>query len=288
MSANIHQIEFFSNVLQTKTEFILALPENAQAPLPAVILFRANPNEWLNPHQDQHRGGRHLLGIMQDLIEKDYSKPLAFILPRTCNFAEDCFVPYGQALRPDLIFARQGLGNGNIDAYLDQEVIPKALESGLILNKLAVDGFSFGGAAALYQALRRPARFVSVGSFDGSFLDWEFDNPLISPGTPSDLRFDDFPYLFDYPPNEQVFKQSNVLDQLKRPYSLPPAMIHFAAAEHPTANGWRVREVLKTGKIHNHAEIAWMHPASEHTWYWADEHLYRSLPFHASHLYARK
>jgi hypothetical protein len=281
----VHHFSFYSQVLETKTEYLIALPDGVQAPLPAVMLFRANPQEWLNPWQDESRGGRHLLSIMDDLINKAYSPPLAFILPRTCNRAESAFVPYGQARRPDLIPAPDGLGTGRIDDFLDQELLPQALATGLIRDRLAIDGFSFGGAAALYQALRRPERYVSVGSFDGSFLEWAFDNVLVRPDTPSDLRFDDFPYLYGFPPDEQLFRQQNVLDRLQRPYTLPPAMIHYAPAEHPTANGWRVKAVLETG-LPNQAEVPWLDPHAKHTWYWADEHMYRSLPFHARHLYA--
>lgn len=281
----VYPFKLNSQMLQTQTEYLIALPEGIREALPAVMLFRANPHEWLNPHQDEHRGGRHLLTVMQDLIHKGYSRPLAFILPRTSNFAENAFISSGKALAPEKIQDARGLGNGAIDDFLDQELIPHALNTGLILDQLAIDGFSLGGAAALYHALRRPERFVSVGSFDGSFLEWCFDNPLISPDTPSDLRLDLFPYLYGFPPDEQLFRQTNVLDRLERPYQLPPAIIHYAAANHPTANGWRVRAVLESPGLVNQAVEPCLHPYSAHNWYWADEHLYRTLPFHSRHLY---
>lgn len=283
MAALIERVAFVSQILATPTDFLIVLPEGAQPPLPAVLLFRAAPEEWLDPHQDAHRNGRTLLTVMQDLMQKGYSPPLAFVLPRSCNYAGSAFVAHGRALRPDLIPEPAGLGTADFDAFLDRELIPKALATGLISDRLALDGFSLGGAAALAHALRRPERFTSVASFDGSFLDWAFDNVLISPDTPSDLRFDFFPYLYGFPPDEAAFRAANPLDRLQRPFSLPPAMIHYAAAEHPTANGWRVRELLNY--VSNQAENPVMHPASAHTWYWADEHLYRSLPFHARHLY---
>ncbi|HEY9839321.1 MAG TPA: alpha/beta hydrolase-fold protein [Candidatus Obscuribacterales bacterium] len=281
----VERINFYSETLETETGFLIVRPEQGRGPLPAVLLLRAAPWEWLNPRQDEHRQGRNLLTVIEDLIDKGYCRPLAFILPQTCNDAETAFVASGQALRPDLIADQRGLGNCRIDAFFDQELLPRAFAGGLVADRLAIDGFSLGGAAALYHALRRPERFVSVGSFDGAFLEWRFDNPLLSPETPSDLRFDEFPYLYGFPPDEAAFRHSNVLDLLQRPYSLPPAMIHYAAAEHPTANGWRVRAVLAAGNLHNHAEVPNMHPASQHSWYWADEHLYRTLPFHARHLY---
>lgn len=253
-------------------------------PLPAVLLFRAAPEEWLRPWQDEHRGGRSLLTIMQDLRQKDLCPPLAFILPRTTNHSETAFVSYGRAKAPELIRDRNGLGTCQMDAFLDLELIPRALDSGLIQNRLAIDGFSLGGAAAVYHALRRPERFVSLGSFDGAFLDWNFDNPLLNPQTPSDLRLDWFPYLYGFPPDEALFRQQSILEHPS--FKLPPAMIHYARAEHPTANNWRVKKFLQLSGLDNQAACPWMSPHSEHNWYWADEHLYRSLPFHARHLYA--
>lgn len=284
MPGHVEQIRFYSEVLATETEFLIALPAGAQPPLPAVVLLRAAPEEWLNPWQDEHRQGRNLLSVMADLMHKGYSPPLAFVLPRTSNYAGTAFVGSGTAQRPDLIAEPAGLGNGRIDDCLDQELIPRALATGLISDRLSIDGFSLGGAAALWHALRRPERFASLGSFDGSFLVWDFDNPLVNPHTPSDLRLDAFPYLYGFPPDEAAFRAGNVLDRLQQPFRLPPAMIHYAAAEHPTANGWRVRAVLAS--MANQAENPLMHPASAHTWYWADEHLYRTLPFHARHLYS--
>lgn len=283
MQARIAPFAFYSPILETETEFLIVQPVPVPHPLPAVLLLRANPHEWLAPWQDEHRGGRNLITVMQELVARGYCPPLAFVLPRTCNFAETAFVGGGQALYPELIKAPAGLGTARIDAFLDQEVIPLALASGLIADRLAIDGFSLGGAAAVYHALRRPERFVSVGSYDGSFLVWEFDNPLIDAETPSDLRLDDFAYLYGFPPHETAFRQSNVLDRLQRPFRLPPALIHYAAAEHPTANGWRVREALK--HLPNHASEPRLHPDSAHNWYWTDEHLYRSLPFHGHYLY---
>jgi hypothetical protein len=66
---------------------------------------------------------------------------------------------------------------------------------------------------------------------------------------------------------------------------MPPAMIHSSASHSPESNGWRVRAFLEAARIHNHAAAPLLHPASEHTWWWVDEHLYRTLPFHSHFLY---
>ena len=43
-------------------------------------------------------------------------------------------------------------------------------------------------------------------------LHFEFDNPEITPDTPSDLRFDWFPHLYGFPPDEEAFRATNALD----------------------------------------------------------------------------
>lgn len=281
----IHRFEWYSETLQTSSYYLLALPEDAQTPLPAVLLFRGQPEEWLNPEQDDTRDGRTALTVLNDLIHKGYMPPVALLMPCTSNPDQSAHVPYGRALRPDRIPSAEGLGTGDMDRFLDQELIPHALNTGLIADRLSIDGFSLGGAASIYHALRRPERFASVGSFDAALLDWEFDNPAQYPETPSDLRLDWFPHLYDYPANEAHFRAHNPLDLIQQPFSFPPAMIHHAAEEHPTANNWRVRVFLDQSGIDNHAELGLMHPASAHSWYWCDEHLYRSLPFHARYLF---
>lgn len=281
----IQRFEWFSKTLNTPVYYLLVRPDGFEHPMPAVLLFRGAPEEWLNPEQDESRDMRTALTVLNDLIAKAYMPPLALVLPCTTNIRQDAWISYGRAKHPELIASPEGLGTGDMDRFIDEELIPHVLKTGLVLDRFAIDGFSLGGAASIYHALRRPERFVSLGSFDAALLDWEFDNPEIYPETPSDLRLDWFPYLCGYPPDEAHFRAHNPLDLIQSDFILPPAMIHHAAEEHPTANNWRVRLFLDQSEIDNQAELAMMHIASAHNWYWCDEHLYRTLPFHADYLY---
>lgn len=283
----IHKEVFFSDILGVDTYFLIALPDGIEEPLPAVILLRGAPEEWLNGHEDETRQGRNLLSVMIDLMHKGYAQPLAFILPCTANSSRTSFIPYAQALYPELLEDRTCIGNGQIDQFLDDEVIPRSFASGLIKkDKLSIDGFSLGGAASIYHALRRPDFFHSCGSFDGSFMQFEYDHIGLSPETPSDLRFDYFPFWFGFPPDEDIFRQVNPLDIVQQQQiQLPPTLIHYSNSNSPQANGWRVKEFLKASNCQNLAQDVTMHPASDHLWWWVDEHLYRTLPYHSHYLY---
>ena len=284
----IHEQRLGSSILETPTKYLIITPEAKAHPLPAVMLFRGRPEEWLNPHEDASRRGRNLISVYQDLRAKGYCRELAFILPQTTNLSGSAFISHGRAQKPELIDDKSMLGNGRMDDFIYDELIPHAAQTGLIdPQRLSIDGFSLGGASSIYHALNRPELFRSCGSYDGSFLDFEFDNPLLKQDTPSDLRFDQFPYLFGFPPNENVFRKQNPIDMAKSGLAkdLPPAMIHFSNNQSPESNGWRVRRLLQSAPIENHAQRPDLDEASDHQWWWVDEHLYRSLPFHSHFLY---
>lgn len=285
----IHELTIKSKSLECKSTFLVVIPEPKPHPLPAVLLLRGKPEEWLNPYEDSSRRGRNLLSVYEDLRGKGYCQELAFILPQTCNDSGTCFISHGEALHPELIEDKSQIGQGKIDAFLDAELLPHCAESGLIdIARLSIDGFSLGGASAIYHALRRPEFFRSCGSFDGSFLDFDFDNPLVTPDTPSDLRFDLFPYLFGFPPDEKIFRKQNPIDMAKQGLGkhCPPAMIHFSNNQSPESNGWRVRRFLDLAQLENQTTESNLDEASDHQWWWVDEHLYRSLPFHSHFLYS--
>lgn len=285
----IHELTINSTTLQCKTTVLIVTPDTKTSPCPAIVLLRGKAKEWLNPHEDKSRRGRNLISVYHDLRQKGFCKELAFILPQTCNDSESCFISHGEALHPELINDNSAIGQGRIDTFLDQELIPLCAQSQLIDTKrLSIDGFSLGGSSAIYHALRRPELFRSCAAYDGAFLDFDFDNPLVTPDTPSDLRFDLFPYLFGFPPNEKIFRKQNPIDMAKAGLAthLPPAMIHFSNNQSPESNGWRVQRFLKEAQIKNHAQQPDLDEASDHQWWWVDEHLYRSLPFHSHFLYS--
>lgn len=280
----IYEERFYSSTLEVETYFLIAIPDDIDLPVPGLMLFRSVPEEWLNKSQDSTRGGRNIISVLNDLMQKSYCPPMAFILPRTSNESETANVPYGKALYPELIKDKTYIGNGDMDGFIFNELIPRTFVSGIVKDGLiSVDGFSVGGASAIYYAMKRPDLFASFASYDASLLKYEFDNPQIYPGTPSDLKFSDFPYLYGYPPDEDYFRSINPMDLISD-IPMPPGMIHYSNSQSPAANGWRVKNFLNKSKIRNYASQSLLNHYSDHTWWWADEHLYRSLPFHARFL----
>lgn len=278
-----------SEALGVTTELLLARPAGIERPLPGLVLLRGRPDEWLNPHEDETRGGRSLETVVADLLGRGWMTPLCLVLPRTLNGGGDGFVVCGDPLAPERLADRSFIGTGAFDRALDDELLPAARQAGwLAAGPLAIDGFSLGGAAAVYQAMRRPERYISCGSYDGSFLMLDFDDPRRFPETPSDLRLDRLSWLYGFPPDEDVFRAREAIPRLQRDASAlkTPLILHHSAKETPDSNSHRVRALIRVLGGLDQATPALLDPHSDHTWWWVDEHLYRTLPIHSRRLLA--
>jgi S-formylglutathione hydrolase FrmB len=265
--------------------YVIFLPETFLRfkPLPLVVLFRAHPDEWFQARQDPSRGRRTVFLVVQDLIEKEKISPCAFLFPSTQSldgsefyFAEDVF-------SADL---RQSQGSFLTQKLFHEELLPSMAEKYPVdISRVSLDGFSLGGFTSLSYAFQSPRRYQSVGSFDGALLDYDFDNRRVSPGTPSDLTFDQFPYLFGDDPQEEFFRARNPMDLVGSVPLSSPLFLMATAEETPTANRPRVEqfaERMQSAGIENHAPQLLIHQESRHNWFWVDQYLTQSLPFHAA------
>ncbi len=264
--------------------FVIYIPDAflKEQQLPLITLFRAWPDEWFNTREDSSRGRRSVFTVITDMIAKGFLKPAAFVFPATAclesqeyYFADSVYAPaFRKSQNPCL--TRQIFEQGLLP-YLKSQW-PK-----LDIRRVALDGFSLGGATALTYAFANPARYLSVGSFDAVLMDYERDNRLMYPQTPSDVTFQDFPYVYGDNPDAEWFRSINPLDLID--HADLPVYLYMVASNDDSlqANAPRVIEFQKKMRrrgITNYAASPVLHPESAHEWYWVDEYLYRALPFH--------
>lgn len=253
--------------------------------LPLITIFRAKPDEWFQSRLDHSRGKRNVFTVVKDLIEHSYLRPCGFVFPQTCNqngteFYFTSHVTERQfcAEPPETIM--------DVDHFCEQYLPELGQKYDVDIDRVSLDGFSLGGYTSLAYSLLKPGRFVSTGSFDGSILDYEFDNKAVTPETPSDLTFDVFPYLYGSNPLEANFRAVNPTDIIQNSDREVPSnlFIMHSNENHPTSNKPRVLkflELMQEKEISNGAGDALLHENSMHEWYWVDEYLFRSLPFHS-------
>jgi len=265
--------------------YVIFLPESFLRfkPLPLVVLFRAHPDEWFQVRQDASRGRRTVFLVVQNLLEKERLSPCAFIFPSTQSpegsefyFADDVHAANLRQSQSPYLSQR----------FFHDEFLPSVAEKYPVdIERVSLDGFSLGGFTSLSYAFQSPGSYRSVGSFDGALLDYNFDNRRVSPETPSDLTFDQFPYLFGEDPQELFFRSRNPMDLVGSVSQPSPLFIMATAEETPTANRPRVEQFvsrMEVSGVENHAPQALIHTESRHNWFWVDEYLSQSLPFHAA------
>lgn len=266
---------------------VIYLPDqfSSHSKLPLISIFRAKPDEWFQSRLDHSRGKRNVFTVVKDLIDHDYLKPCGFVFPQTSNNANNEFYFAAQVQQKNLCLDPPEIIL-DVDYFCDVFLTDLATKYPVDIRRVSLDGFSLGGFTSLSYSFSRPQRFVSTGSFDGSILDYEMDNKRINPKTQSDLTFDTFPYLYGEDPDEVAFRAQNPLDILQRSDSVVPEnlFIMHSSEETPTSNKPRVLKFLvslRNRGIVNSAPNALLHENSMHEWYWVDEYLFRSLPFHS-------
>ena len=256
--------------------------------LPLITLFRASPDEWFQSRQDHSRGKRNVFTVVKDLIDQDYLMPCGLVFPQTCNHLQSEY--YFSAKIHELSSSNEAPESIlDVDHFVNYFLPELANKYPVDIDRVSLDGFSLGGFTSLCYSFSYPDRFVSTGSFDGSILDYNFDNKRVTPDSPSDLSFDQFPYLFGNDPDEALFRSQNPLDIVSDSKREIPKNLHimYTNDNNPTSNKPRVQNFLDKMKergVVNLAEIELIHENSLHEWYWVDEYLFRCLPFHSRKL----
>lgn len=271
---------FFNSV-----PYVIYIPDNfiSASPLPLLVLFRAHPDEWFNSGEDHSRGKRTVFRIIHDMISKSFISPMAFVFPCTCSFNRQEFYFGADIYAPGL---RQ-----SADPFMNHQIFESAFlpfvakKYHLNIEKVSLDGFSLGGYTSLTYSFLSPTRYLSTGSFDGSILDYSYDNRRLYPDTPSDVTFDQLPYVFGSDPDEDFFRSVNPMDLVCHAKIPKNLFIMASNCQKPESNLPRVKKfltLLQERQEVNHAPSAIISDNSQHEWYWVDEYLYRSIPFHSS------
>ncbi len=276
----------------TKRFYVYLPPEYAverRRRFPALFLLRGHEREWINPHEDQSRGGTTAIDVYERLRASGAVGPLILVMPGLAS--DDNRIPglLTDFRCPGCAPPRAaGLGSGLFQRFFFEELLP-AIDARLrtLPGARAIAGFSLGGYMAVKAAALRPELFVSVGAFDGSF-------PYASDAGAS-ARFSDTLFtqpMFDpalgLPRDPEHLSANNPVCLLSRadraalrritwivqygPEQLEPWGSNFYRGEY-------LVRVLRSLGIENAAPVAAL-PDGEHTWRAADRHIEQTLPLH--------
>jgi|GEM_PF-3247314 len=180
---------FFSPVLQTTKAYTIYLPpgyDESARRYPVVYFLRLHESEWFD-HQLSGRDGSALQEVVDSLIESGEIGEMILVGPNTGS-DDGSIAGMMNMRRPDLTDA-PGIGTGQFEDYFVKDLIPEIEANYKILPGSAfrgIDGFSFGGYTALVLAFRNPGLFSSVGSYDGTFMFYNLNDPELSNGDHDD------------------------------------------------------------------------------------------------------
>ncbi|NTU81643.1 MAG: esterase family protein [Chloroflexales bacterium] len=275
----------------TKSMFVYLPPEYAAAPrrrFPTLYLLRGHEREWVNPHEDESRGGTTVIDVYQGLRAMAAIGPLILVMPSMAS--ADNAVPgmLTDFRSPDLAAGAPGIGSGLFQRFFFEELIP-ALDRRFrtIPAARAVAGFSLGGYMAVKAAALRPELFVSVGAFDGSFpyaadrgrdarpgdaifAPPMFDAPLGRPRDPAHLAANN-PICLLMRADPAAIRRITWIVQYG-PEQIEPWGSNFYRGEY-------LLRALRSLGAENAAPVAALLDG-QHTWRIADRHLEQTLPLH--------
>ncbi|NUO78649.1 T9SS type A sorting domain-containing protein [candidate division KSB1 bacterium] len=210
--SRIEKRSFFSNALGLSKNYYVYLPEGYDTSTeryPVAYFLRGHEFEWLDPALPGRAGGRNLKTVADDLFRAGQIGKMIIVCPSTAsedynNSVHSCGV---NMLKPNLR-AAQGIGTGRFEDYFVQDLIPHIDATWRTLadrEYRAIDGFSLGGYNSTMLSLRHPDLFISVGSYDGTIMWYNLDDPRRPGAGPDDpIWFSREPYfdpVFDNPRN---------------------------------------------------------------------------------------
>ncbi len=292
---------FFSSALGIEKDYLIYLPDgyytNTTQYYPVVYFLRNHELEWFN------RGYRSNYEALQDvadnLIDTEQMGKVILIGLNTGGdiLSQDHFGCINM-LRPDLV-TNPGIGTGAFEYYLVQDVIPHIDTNFRTIPTRymrGIDGFSLGGYISTLFAMKHPELFYSVGSYDGSLMWYNLDDPDISGSFDDDLWIDSgIPYIddriaamFDNPRNIPYMLLNSATDVLVN--SSPETLdvireisFHIHSVQIGTGNYTRNQQLLDSmavRNIYNTFNELELDPDAIHDFNWADVHASESLVKH--------
>lgn len=251
-------------------------------PYPTLYLLRGTTDEWLNPDQDGSRQGRTAVSIYEGLRRQGTVGDMILVFPGLGS--DDGRWP---GILADWVSppSAPGVGNGRFARYFAEDVLPavdsryRTLATG---SHRAIDGFSLGGWAAVQAAVSQPQAFRSVGAFDGTF-------PFAKDATtvdPDDELWGEsfFDPMFGAPRQWAKVTAASPANRLAKgaDWSRMQWLIEYCPqALEPRGNFYRGATLVQILQAHggtNRLPGERLH--GTHAWWWADEHLTTTLPYH--------
>ncbi len=288
---------FMSAALGINKSYNIYLPpgyDGSSIRYPVVYFFRGHEREWFNPTEDGSRNNRTLKTIADELIAAGLIGEMILVGPSTAS-EDDYFLGFCvNMLRPDLAPVA-GIGTGKFEDYLLQDLIPLIDSTYRTLpDRLhrGVDGFSAGGITAITLGIRHPDMFSSVGSYDGTLMWYNLDDPRF-PGP-----FDDGTWLgprdiidavFDSPRNIPYMLTYNASSILRdtdstnaAPFRAIRFLIHTTESDNSGNHSQNLQfvDILAEKGIANSAANVVPRPTAIHNWFYADIHATESLMQH--------
>jgi S-formylglutathione hydrolase FrmB len=285
-------ISLHSHILGVpKRLFIYLPPEYAASQrqrFPVLYLLRGHEREWVNPHEDDSRGGTTVIEAYERQRAAGLIGPLILVMPGLAS--DDNSVPgmLTDFRSPERAAQAPGIGTGRFERFFFDELLPFVDGRYRTLPAArALAGFSLGGYMAVKAAALRPELFASVGVFDASipyasdggrsarpgdglFAPPMFDGPLGLPRDPEHLTANNPIALLLRADAEAVRRISWIVQY--GPEAIEPWGSNFYRGEY-------LLRALATLGIVNAAPLAAI-PDGQHTWRVADRHIETTLPIH--------
>ena len=263
---------------------------------PVVYFLRNHEEEWFHGGYNG-RTGTSLKEVIDELIESGLIGKMIIVAPNTGSNDGNYSCCTVNLLRPDLA-PTTGIGTGKFEDYFLFDLLNHIDTTFRTFNDQwhrGIDGFSLGGYSSMCTSLRSPEIFSSVGSYDGTIMWKNLDDPIIPGGEPDDpLWFiDDTSYplkhIFDSPRNIPYMHQHSAIEIIDNADSTKLELIrkirfHISMAYcEGTGNHLRnlqLIEKMKNKRIKN----SWGNPLisldASHDYGFADEHATASLIKH--------
>ncbi len=297
--------EFYSPALGVRKRYKIYLPPGYHAGeqrYPVLYLFRGHEDEWFNPYQDHSRGGVAVQDLADELIRAGQVGEMIIV---GVSMTSDDGQVYGLGinfLNPALVRQHPGIGAGRFEDYFIRDLLPHIDAEYRTLAKpayRALDGFSLGGYTSVMLAVKHPGLFASAGSYDGSHMFYNLNDPRRRLGKHDDqlwVRSDAMFAPAFRPPRRRryhiaylmAYNPLNILESLPAAQRRIVAKTRFfiTSAAYDGLHGNRDRAVHLITLFHmyglqNRAESLILSSDAHHTWKFADLHLRESLRQHS-------